>query len=495
MSELEAALAQNELLRNEVASLRDTMKDLQGQIEWLRRQVFGQKRERFIATDEQYTLDLDPQQPVPTPVATQHVEYDRSTSRKAAPHFRGKLPEHLRRERIEITPDFDTSGMEIIRENITEELRMKPAEFYVAQLVCPVFKSTVDGESTLRTTNLPPRCIDKGIAGASVVAQTIMTKCVDHNPLYRFGGQIKRNCNLDIPQSTIDGWFARGVFWLEPIAKRLRDIVLTHDYIQMDETTIDVMIQPTKGKSHLGYMWLMHAPELQVVTFDYCTTRNKKILAGLIGPDYKGIIQTDGLDLYDILDFRENIVHAGCAQHARSYFYDARDNDSARAHVALGFWQKLFAVEADAKKDNSTASQRLELRREKSAPIMQEFKTWLDTTLKETTPKSPIGKAIAYSSNHWKKLTRFLENGRIEISDNNIENRVRPFALGRKNWLFAGSEDGAKRLAVAYTVLGTCLLKDINVFDYLSDVLEKIPSRKSNNIEDLLPTNWKPTSK
>ncbi|MBD3316789.1 MAG: transposase [Chitinivibrionales bacterium] len=195
--------------------------------------------------------------------------------------------------------------------------------------------------------------------------------------------------------------------------------------------------------------------------------------------------------MYEQLNTGDAVIHVGCGAHARRYFKEAQKNHRGRARPILDLWQSLFKIEKTALHRALSAAQRLELRREHSAPLMARLKTLLDGAIGEVTPKSGIGKAVAYLLNRWKQLTHFLQDGRIELSNNLIENRVRPFALGRKNWLFVGSEVGAKRLATAYTVLGTCLLNDSNPFNYCYDVLDKLPARDAKDIDDLLPLNWK----
>lgn len=480
----------NKMLRDEVAFLK-------GRIDWFERQIFGQKRERYIPVDTQTELDLGVTAQPPV-VTQQDITYTRTqVSKTSTPHGREEIPAHLPRVKEYVQPDYDTTGMIKISEKITETLEYKPAVFYVKQLIRDVHVLPADAangtERTVQCVELPSRCIDKGKAGASLVAQTIVTKCVDHNPLYRFQDQIKRNCDIDIPYSTLDSWFAKGLFWLNPLAKRQHELILQSGYVQMDETTIRVMIQPTAGKSHQGYMHVSLSTELKAVSFHYYTTRNQQNVIELLGSDpvFRGYVQTDGLNIYDILNHTEGIEHGGCGAHARRGFVDAENNDRRRSREMLDMWKKLFAVEAHARNLTMDAAQRLELRREKSQPIMNEMRTWLDKNVCEVPPASQIGKAIAYVLNRWSELTLFLKNGRIELSNNLIENCIRPFVLGRKNFLFCQTEERAGALAAAYTILGTCKLLGVNPFEYLCDVLDRIPDRKANDIDDLLPAHWK----
>lgn len=486
--------ATNEItgLKRDIQILRDENQDLKNRIAWFERQVFGQKTERYIPTDDtQTSLPLDIQSQ-PVELTQETVTYTRTKVKKATPHGRDEIPAHLPRVDKRIEPDFDTTGYVKIAEKITEELHYKPAEFYVLRLIRPILKKLIDDENVFVTPDLPARCIDKGKAGASLVAQLLVTKCVDHNPLYRFQEQVKRYCNYDIPYSTLNGWFAQGAFWLKSLIPAMQNKIINSGYFQIDESTIKVMIEPTKGKSHLGYMVQMLAPELKIVTFHYIKSRNQQNIKELIPAAYCGRVQSDGLNLYDFLDYKESVIHVNCHAHSRRGFKDALGNDEVRARAMLDMYKELFAVETIARENGFSWEQRLLLRVEKSKPIIDEMKTWLDKTVLEVTPKSLIGKAVGYMLSRWKGLTAFLNDGRVELSNNLVENRFRKLALGRRNWMFTKSEEGARNLAAVYSVLGTCELNGINPFDCLCDVLEKLPSRKANDIEDLLPMNWKP---
>lgn len=474
--------------------LRDENQHLKDRIAWFERQIFGQKTERYISNDEQTELPLDvPKQD--REVTKETITFTRSKTKKHTPHGRNEIPAHLPRVDKIIDPDFDTTGCEKIAEKITEELHYKPAEFYVLRIIRPVMKKITDNEPVISTPDLPPRCIDKGIAGSSLVAQLLVTKCVDHNPLYRFGEQIKRYCDFNIPYSTLNGWFSKGAFWLSSLVPALHDRILKSGYYQIDESTIKVLIEHTKGKSHLGYMLQMLAPELNIVTFHYIKTRNQKIIKELISDSYTGRVQSDGLNLYDFLNKSDLITHVNCHGHSRRGFKEALGNDEARARWMLDKYKELFAIEAFALENEFSAEKRLQLRLEKSKPLIDEMKLWLDKAVLEVTPKSLIGKAIGYMLSRWAALTVFLKDGRVELSNNLVENRFRKLALGRRNWLFTKSEEGARNLAAIYSVLGTCELNGINPYDYLCDLLEKLPARNSNDIDDLLPMNWKPSAK
>lgn len=479
-------------LRQDIKVLQDENQHLKDRIAWFERQIFGQKTERYIHNDEQTELPLDVSKQV-AEAAQETITYTRNKTKKITPHGRDEIPAHLPRVEKHIGLDFDTNQFVKLTDKITEELHYKPAEFYVLRYIRPVLKKINDnGEVDIHTPELPPRCIDKGKAGSSLVAQLLVTKCVDHNPLYRFREQIIRYCDYDIPYSTLSGWFSQGAFWLKSLVPALQDKILNSGYFQIDESTIKVMIEPTKGKSHLGYMVQMLSPELNIVTFNYMKTRNIKNIKELVPDSYTGMVQSDGLNLYNFLDLKSSVVHVNCHAHSRRGFKDALSNDEARAREMLDMYKKLFEIEATAKEKELTAELRLQLRLEMSKPIIDEMKAWLDKTLLEITPKSLIGKATGYMLSRWNALTVFLKDGRVELSNNLVENRFRKLALGRRNWMFTKSEEGARNLAAIYSILGTCELNGINPFDYLCDTLEKLPTRMANDIDDLLPMNWKP---
>jgi transposase len=485
-SRIEELAAANKKLADENTSLKD-------RIAWFERQVFGQKKERFVAdSDVQMQLALDGVTPQPKPATTETVTYRRTkTDANKTPHGREDFPAHLPRVRILIPADFDTTGMEKIGEKITEELHYEPPVFEVKQLVREVFATTSNGVRTALCVDMPPRCIDKGKADSSVIAHVITAKCVDHMPLYRIAAQIKRDSGFEIAESTLNNWFERGSFWLSTIANELQRRIFAGTYVQMDESTLRVMIQPTGGKSSLGCMWVATSPEQKLVLFTYNKSHGAKIARRLIPPEFSGVVQTDGLDVYGWIDAEVGMIHAGCHAHSRRGFDESLTNDKDRAAFALSLYRELFAVEREAMERNFLPDERLALRKERSLPLMNRLHSWCSEEIKKLRPKDKISKAIAYTLNQWNCLTRFLEDGRIEISNNIVENVIRPLALGRKNWLFAGSEEGARRLAIMYSVLGTCKLLGVNPFRYISHVLEELPKRKANDIEDLLPMNWK----
>ena len=488
---IESMVAENAALKSEKRALLDENTDLRQQLEWLKRQVFGQKTERYIPSDDnQLALALGvPESSLPE--KTETVTYDRKKQGRCTPHGREDIPAHLPRNEIVIMPQEDVSGMERIGEKVTEQLEYTPPKYSVNKYVRPVFAGNLHGERTVVCGELPKLCSDKGKYGASIIAHAVVSKFEDHTPIYRLQKIIARDSGVIIPESSLDAFPEIASFWLESIARKCAEKVMESGYVQADESTLKVMIQPTNGKSTTGQMWVRHAPELHVVAFDYDRHRNGSVAKSLLG-NFQGVLQTDGYAAYNQFSESKDIVHAGCHAHARRGFDESKSSDHTRATYALGFYQKLFAIEMEAKSVAMPPGDRFKLRQEKAAPITADFKLWLDTEIRNVQPKSPIGKAILYCLNRWHELTRFLEDGRIEVSNNLVENCIRPLAIGRKNWMFAGSPEAARRVGVILTVIGTCKLLSINSFQYLSLVLSEMPKRLDRDIDDLLPWNWKP---
>jgi transposase len=488
---LEALITENTALKIEVTRLTDLLADVTQQLAWLKRQIFGQKSERVVSTsDGQCALDIEGVVTTPLATTTQTITYSRKNpDANKTPHGRDEIPSHIPRVIIEIAPDYDATGMEKIGEKFTEQLEYVPPKFFVNRYVRAVHATMNNGQRTLVCVAMPPLCIDKGKLGPTVVAQTIISKCQDHIPHYRTAQMINRDCDMNLPESTIRDAFKQGAFLLSAVVNRLEEIALKSNYLQMDESTIKVMIQPTQGKTHLGYMIVRHAPLKKILLFDYQKTRNVERGKKLLG-NFQGTLQSDGLNLYPIICNDLKLTQAGCMDHCRRGFDKALTYDKVRATQALDLIRPLYAVEETARKQSLNAEARLALRKDQSVSVFQAFIAWCSENLK-TAPKSPIGKAIIYTLDRKAALGRFLEDGNIELSDIMIENGIRPLALGRNNYMFAGSEDGARRLAIAYSIIGTCIKNGINVRNYLNHVLKELPKRLSKNIDDLLPTNWK----
>jgi len=265
---------------------------------------------------------------------------------------------------------------------------------------------------------------------------------------------------------------------------------LSQGYLQVDETPIQVLDKSKKGKPYRGYHWIYYSPIEKTVLFDYRDGRSRAGPSELL-KNFKGYLQTDGYKVYDVFDHNADIVQLNCMAHARRGFNKALPYDKKNAGYAMLMFQKLYDIEREAREQGMSPADRHALRLGESLPILNELGKWIANTFKTVLPKSPLGKALAYCIPRWDKLMAYLNDGMLEIDNNLAENSIRPIALGRKNYLFAGSDRGAERAAMFYSFFGTCIKNEVNPLEWLRHTLEVIPSYKVNQLTELLPQHYK----
>ena len=479
-------LSKEDLLK--VISSRDQKIDyLESQLAMYKRMQFGQKRERFEGDSNQIALPFEAE---PAEVVQQQEETKEKIEyvRKRPNHKgRAKLPAHLPVEEIEIHPEGDLSEMACIGKEITEELECEPAKFYIKRYIR--YKYAAKNGDRVSIAELPERVIDKGIPGASLLAMILTGKYMDHLPLYR-QKQIFARENIQIPTSTIEGWTKQALEKLEPLYEHLIFDTKSKGYLQVDETPIKVLDSDKKGAAHQGYYWVYHAPLDGTVLFDYSPTRGGIAAVPMLG-NFKGYLQTDGYAVYEKYGKKKEVTHLACWAHARREFERALDNDKRRAEKALLLIQQLYITERKAKEENLSPQQIKELRLAESLPVINELGKWIFEEIKNTLPKSQIGKAMAYAYARWDALSAYLYDGNLFIDNNLVENAIRPIALGRKNYLFAGSHEAAQRSAMIYSFFAICKKHEVNPFQWLKYTLQNIMSINHKNIKELYPQNYK----
>ena len=459
---------------------------LQVQFNNLLKLINGSKQERFIPAENPLQQSLFYTPPTEAVADVEKVIIERSKPQKKKDIFiaQGKrLPAHLRREVEEILPKEDISNCKRIGEEESEQLHFKPGELYVKVTRRPKF-AKADGEGIL-IADMPDRIKGKSILGNSLVAKLITDKYVYHIPFYRQAKQLLE-LDVNVAVSTMTDSLAYTCDALLPLYEKVNEIIFKQNYLQADETPHKVLDQDVKGKAHLGYMWVYRSPQNGLVYFDYRKGRGRE------GPqdclkDYKGYLQTDGYQVYDSFSLNEDITLVGCLAHARRKFFDAQNNDRNRATFVLTEIGKLYKIEATLRETQANTQQRYETRQEQSKPIIDSLKAWLDEEALKVLPKSAIGQAMSYTKSRWDKLKHYLMDGILEIDNNLIENAIRPVALGRKNYLFAGSHEGARRAAMMYTFFAMCKVNEINPMQWLEQTLNQLPSFPISRIEDLLP--------
>ena len=448
-----------------------TISDLNFELDKFRKAIFGFKSEKrkTLAGENQLGLfELGTTQAV-----QEELSQAAASQTKPAPKKRAKgtgrmsLPAELRREDIIIQPTESIEGCVKIGEEITEVLEVVPASFYVKRYIRPKYAKP-EGQGILIGT-LPERVVEKGIPSDSVLAYMNVLKYVYGLPIHRILAMFLK-MGVRIPASTASDWIMSGYQHLKPLYQLLRLIVLEQKYLQVDETKLKVLDRDHKNGIHQGYMWLYHAPVDRLVLFDYRKGRDqsgpKEMLAG-----FKGILQTDGYVVYESLFKNHPDIHLTfCMAHARRYFVDALKDDEKNANYVLDEMQQLYALEEKLRLENASWEQRTEARKKHAVPILESLDKWLDENQFKYRPTGPMGIAIKYAYSHWAGLSAYVLHGQMEIDNNLVENAVRPLAIGRKNYLFAGSHDAAEMTAMMYSFMASCKRNNINEFEWFVSI-------------------------
>lgn len=371
-----------------------------------------------------------------------------------------------------------------IGEEIAEQLDVIPAKFFVHRHIRP--KYVCRSCETVIAAPMPNQPIDKGLPAPGLLAHVVISKYAHHLPLHRQQG-IYANLGVELARSTMAGWIGQLEGWLAPVVGRLREEMIRERYLLADETPVPVL-EPGSGKTATGYLWAYRSgpwSELQAVVFDFQLSRGgewpKRFLQG-----FAGTLQVDGYAGYNTVFAGDKVIEAGCLAHARRQFYEVHQaTQSPIASQALAEIGKLYLIERELKE--LSAQERSRLRQARAGPILEAFKHWLEGVYAKSPPRGALAKAIAYSLNRWRALTRYLDDGMLNIDTNPVERCIRPIAVGRGNWLFCGSEGGGRRAALIYSLLHTAKLNALNPHDYLVDILTRLPTCKARDLDSLLP--------
>lgn len=481
----ERALQEIALLKDELARFK--------------RLFFGQARERYVPENTeqdgiQMSLFDDVQEQKPAP-ETETITYTRKSPKKEkANPVRVPIPDHLPRKEEVIEPEKD-AGVEYqkIGEKVTEVLEYTPAQVYVRKIVRPQYKvvgtDETSGACKITIADLPSLPIPQGNAGASLLAYMLVAKYVDHIPFDRQVKILKRS-QLAVSKSTVNGWFNKSTTLLNLLYKELEKEVLDSDYLQADESPIKVQDPNKKGALHMGYDWVFRSPVKRLVLFRYDKSRGKHVPKTVLN-NFNGTLQTDGYAGYVGMQTNGDITLVACMAHARRKFKDALKVDPKRADYVLTQMQRLYKMERKARERGIEPGTLKRYRYLYAKPILDDMESWLKGNINQVLPQSAIGKAVNYTYSLWPRLRRYIDDGRYEIDNNLIENSIRPLALGRKNYLFAGSHEAAQKAAMMYSFFASCKVCDVNPLEWLTVVLNKIPGTKTSQLRELLPAQWK----
>lgn len=479
-----------ETFTEELVKKEEKISALSFELDKLRKYIFGKKSEKLsapLAGAGQIDLfELGTTKARQEELNRQAMEQKpgvKKTKKRAKGSGRLTLPEDLRREVIVLEPTEEVSGCKVIGEETTEVLKLTPAEFYVKRYVRPKY-AKVDGEEGIIIAALHDRAIEKGISSEKVIAQMTIDKYVYGMPLHMQINKYTR-MGIRIPASTASDWMMKGWKQLVPLWELLKLLVMNQKYLQADESPIKVLERNHKNGIHQGYMWVYNAPSDNVVLYDYHKGRDKSSPKEMLAY-FIGILQTDSYSVYESLfTHHPSILLVFCMAHARCKFVEARYDHKEKADHVLRLMQKLYLLEGQMRDQKSSWKEKTKQRQENAVPILEEIEKWLDAEILQVRPGNSLGKAIAYTKARWQGLCAYANHGQIEIDNNLTENSIRPLAIGRKSYLFAGSHNAAEMTAAMYSFMATCKRNHVNELEWLKDVFERIRSHKQKDLYQL----------
>lgn len=493
-------LALNKQLQSENQQYKHQVLTLQEQLNLALARRYAASSEKISA--DQLRLFDEAELDIEAYLSEQEDEEDSITvpEHKRLKRGRKKLPDTLPRvdvihelpEEERICP-HDGSPLVEIGEEVSEQLDIIPAKVQVLRHICK--KYACQCGQCIKKAPRPAQAIPKSLASPGLLAHVTVSKYQDALPLYR-QETILRRIGVELSRATLANWMIQAGTLVQPIINLLRDRMLEYDILQMDETTVQVLREQGKTAQSKSYLWLQKGgpPSKPVVLYDYDPGRGATVPLQLL-EGFEGYLQTDGYAGYNAVVAANNLTHVGCMAHVRRKFSEAvkaqgRNKKRGKAHRGLALIQKLYRVEQRARKQKLTAEKRYTLRQKQAQPILGEIRKWLDESLPQIPPGSMTGKALGYLNSEWDKLICYLHDGRLEIDNNGAENAIRPFVVGRKNWLFSTSVKGVKASANLYSLIETAKANGLEPYAYLRHLFTHLPGAESvEDFEALLPGN------
>lgn len=485
-------------LEAELARVRLEKEALQDELETLKRRFFGRSSEKAADDTQPQLFDELPQENA----ADAQVEETpvRAHTRKGG--GRKPLPKHLQREDVVIDiPEAEKQcacgqGLTRIGEEVSEKLEVIPARFVVKRIIRPKYAckncegSGDEDKPAVRVAPMPPAVIPRGIATATLLAFIIVNKFVDAMPLARQEKSFAR-LGVELPRQRMADWVMAVAEALAPVVKQLGIELRAGPVLLVDETTVQVLQEEDRPDTSRSYMWAAYggATEKPVVYFRYAPSRSTAEAEAIVDT-YSGYLQADGYEAYDRLaKEREDLILVGCWAHARRKFFDAKGSSkkAGATDQAMAMIARLYKIEtelSDMPRDEEFRSRRAQ----QAEPILAELKGWLDKKALHVPPKTALGKAVTYTLGQWDKLVRYLKSPHLTPDTNRIENKIRPFVVGRKNWLFSGSPRGANAIAGLYSLIETAKANGIDPYRYLRVSIDRVPHAETeDDHRNLLP--------
>jgi len=479
-----------EIIREITAQSQREIDFLKEQISLLQAKIFGRRTEKYdleqLLPGQSFLPGLENDGQVSAPVP-ETVVVEKHTRKKTG---RKPFPDSLPREEvIHDIPEEEkvcACGCRLSRigEETLEQLQVEPAKFKVIRHIRPKYacrgcEGVESDDQTVKIAPPPVQVIPKSMATISLLVYIITSKFIESLPLYRQEKRFRRH-GIDLTRATMSNWLIKVAALSRPLLPLMKQEIRSGPLINADESSFQVMKEPNRKNTSKSYIWVFRGglADKPVVMFHYEPSRSGQVAHDFLD-GYQGYVQTDGYQGYNILEDQQDIILLGCMAHARRKFDEVvkanrKSGNKKRlaAETALDYIRQLYAIEKEAKE--LTPDERYLMRQEKAKPIMEAFGDWLRETYPQTPPKGLLGKAIKYTLNQWDRLNVYLENGILRPDNNLAENAIRPFVVGRKNWLFAGSPEGAQASALFYSLIETAKLNNLNPEKYLYFLLEKI---------------------
>lgn len=474
---------------------------LRQKIDALARRHFGVKSEK-LSPDQLQLLLQEMETPGPAegkgsgsqPSETELPQPKKVSARRER---QPRIPEHLpiveevlKPEQVNAEPQrwrcIDPIG------EVSTRIDYEPARFFQVRTLRPKYVERGVVDAVPINAPLPETILERGIAAPGLIAQIVVAKYCDHLPLYRQESIYWNRHQVPLKRQTMAEWVGLAAFWLKPIYQEIHREVFKDNYAQLDETP-GRYLSPGNGKTKLGYFWVGSNAKGECV-FHWETSRAATCLENIIPADFKGVIQCDGYGAYDCFAKTrgDRITLAGCMAHVRRKFVEASEHAPRPAGWFLRQFQHLYAIESELRKERAGPRLRQAVRQHQSRPIMDRLHRALVRlkARRRFVPQSSMGKAINYALGQWSSLLVFLENGQVEIDNNRVENAIRPTAIGKKNYLFIGDAQAGEQSAIIYTIIEACRRRKINPWEYLRDVLTRLPSMTNHQVKDLTPEAW-----
>jgi len=490
---------ENEQLKSIVSTLEKSVRSLNEQLDWFKRQIFGKRSEKIIPTTSSVQLTFEgvnpPESTEDFQVQTIASHQRKKISRKGQDTI--SLPDDLPVEKVVLDlPEeqkiCQETGVSLVKigEEVSRKLAHKPGSYYIKEIIRPKYASPKRSENGVKIVNLPESLLNRCQADDSFLADILVKKYADHLPLYRISEILSRE-NIEISRQLLSQWVLKSAEALSPLYNEMQRQILSSGYVFIDESPVK-MLDPGAGETKLTYMWVLcggkgSSPPYRVYNFrDNRQHRNaEEILKG-----FSGVVHSDKYGAYENLAHKKQFIWCPCWVHIRRKFFEAEHGDKEFRQMVLEKIEELFAIEKVAWEQSPDT--RVKMRQERAAPLIDELTIAVKDKLLngKVLPKSNFKEALGYYYSLIPFLKNYTNDPWAHLDNNLCERAVRPLAIGRKNWLFVGNRDGGEAAAIALSLIQTCRGLGINPRIYLEDVMRKIMSHSSQKLAELLPDNW-----